>query len=342
MKSNSDTPHRKADHIRINLNEDVQSGSTTGLEKFHFVHQALPEMDLSDVDTMVIFLGKELRLPILLSSMSGGTMDGWKINQNLAKAAEVSGVAFGLGSIRAAIENDDLKSSFQVRKIAPNALVLVNLGAVQLNYGYTIEHCNRAMDMTQADGLILHLNPLQEALQPEGNSDFSHLLEKIEKICKGLKWPVIVKEVGWGISSEVARKLRDAGVAAIDVAAAGGTSWSQVEKYRIKDRNKFEVAGAFRDWGIPLVDSILQVQEAAPGIPIIASGGLKNGIDLGKSIALGATLGGFAGAILKAAVSSYEQTLDQIKIIESQLRIAMFASGMRDIEQLKHASLTMD
>lgn len=340
--SSADISKRKEDHIRINLEENVRSGLTNGLEKFHFIHQALPEMDLKDVDTTTTFLEKKLKIPILLSSMTGGTARGSIINSNLARSAEEMGVALGLGSVRAAFEDQETVNSFQVRKIAPSALILANLGAVQLNYSYTIEHCLRAMDMTQADGLILHLNPLQEALQPEGNTDFSSLLKKIEGICNLERFPVIIKEVGWGISAELAKKLGDAGVSAIDVAGAGGTSWSQVEKHRMKEKKSIQIAEAFTDWGIPLVDSLIQVREAVPQMPIIASGGLNNGVDLAKCIALGANLGGFARTILSAALTSYEETLEIIEIISTQLRIAMFSSGIKNIDQLGKTSLVMD
>ena len=333
---------RKSDHLRINLEKNVRSGISNGLEKFHFIHQALPDLDLEQVDTSVVFLKKQLKIPVIISSMTGGSSDSLLINQNLAKAAQNMGVALGLGSIRAAIEDEQLAASFQVRKFAPDAMIFANLGAVQLNYSYTIEHCIRAMDMTRADGLILHLNPLQEALQINGDTNFKNLLQKIETICKLDRWPVIVKEVGWGISAKVARQLSVAGVSAIDVSGAGGTSWSQVEKYRIRDEISRGIAEAFVDWGIPLVDSLMQVKDSVPDIPIIASGGLKTGIDLGKCIALGASLGGFAGAILPVATISAAEVEKFLKVIEGQLRIAMFSSGIKNIETLKNTSLVME
>ncbi|MFN3929561.1 MAG: type 2 isopentenyl-diphosphate Delta-isomerase, partial [Thermoflexus sp.] len=221
---------RKADHIRINLEEDVSFGQlTTGFERLRFVHRALPELDLQEVDLSTTFFGKTLKAPLLISSMTGGTEEAGRINRNLAEAAQARGIAMGLGSMRAALERPELLPTFQVRRYAPDILLFANLGAVQLNYGYTVDHCRRAVELVKADALILHLNPLQEALQPEGDTNFAGLLRKIEAVCKALPVPVVVKEVGWGISEEVARLLADAGVAAIDVAGAGGTSWSQVE-----------------------------------------------------------------------------------------------------------------
>lgn len=219
---------RKYDHIRINLEEDVLSGVSTGLDRFHFVNQALPELNLEEVNTKVKIFSKILSAPILISSLTGGSEKSAQINRILARAAQQTGVAMGLGSLRAAIDYPEQAKSYEIRKYAPDILLFANLGAVQLNYGYTMEDCKRAVELVGADGLILHLNALQEALQPEGETRFSGLLAKIEQICRSLSVPVIAKEVGWGISGEAARQLANAGVAAIDVAGAGGTSWSQV------------------------------------------------------------------------------------------------------------------
>src|SRR4030067_1967063 len=232
MKKVTPISERKSDHIRINLENDVRSGVTTGLEKYRFFHRALPEINLEDVDLGLEIFGKRLQAPILISSMTGGTQEAAKINQNLAVAAQESGIAIGVGSQRAAIEHPKLASTFQLRKFAPEILLFANLGAIQLNYGYGIQECRRAVDMIEADALILHLNSLQEAVQPEGETNFAGLLHKIEMVCRALPAPVIAKEVGWGFSVEDISLLVNAGVAAIDVAGAGGTSWSQVEMHR--------------------------------------------------------------------------------------------------------------
>ena len=241
----------------------------------------------------------------------------------------------GLGSQRAAIEDPAAVATFQVRRAAPDILLFANLGAIQLNYGYTVEHCHQAVEMTAADALCLHLNPLQEALQPEGDTRFSGLLRKIEEVCRKLSVPVIVKEVGWGISGATARRLADAGVAAIDVAGAGGTSWSQVELHRMKDPRRASIAAAFRDWGIPTAESIRQVRASVPELPVIASGGLRNGLDVAKSVALGAALAGMAGPFLRAAAGSQEAVADLIDDTVTELRIAMFAAGAVDLESLR-------
>jgi isopentenyl-diphosphate Delta-isomerase len=339
MPDNSSLPSRKADHIRINLDKDVQSGLTSGLENYHFVHKALPEMDLVHVDTSVHIFGKSLSAPIIISSMTGGTPEAAMINQNLATAAQAAGVAMGVGSQRAGIEHAELAYTFQVRKYAPTILLFANLGAVQLNYGYTVDQCRRAVDMIEADALILHLNALQEALQPEGDTHFAGLLDKIEKVCRALRVPVIAKEVGWGISADDAQRLEAAGVAAIDVAGAGGTSWSQVEMYRMKDESLARVAAAFRDWGIPTAESVIAVRKAAPGVVVFASGGLRDGIDVAKCIALGASAGGMAGPFLKAGALSSDQGLTVVNEIARQLRVCMFAAGARTVEDLQRTQL---
>ena len=233
---------RKADHIRINLEQDVKSAVTNGLESYHFSHEALPDLNFEDIDLTQRIFGKSVAAPILISSMTGGTPEAEKINLVLATAAQATGIAMGLGSQRAAIEHPELSRTFQVRRVAPDILLFANIGAVQLNYKYSVDQCRRAVDMIEADGLILHLNPLQEALQPEGDTRFKGLLKKIEHVCRNVGVPVIAKEVGWGISETTARRLAEAGVAGIDVAGAGGTSWSQVEMYRIQDPNLARVA----------------------------------------------------------------------------------------------------
>lgn len=328
---------RKADHIRINLEEDVNFRAlTTGLENYHFLHQALPEINLSQVDTSVNFLGKKLKIPLLISSMTGGTEQAKAINYTLAQAAEAAGIAMGVGSQRAALEGDPaIIQTFQIRPFAPTTVLLANLGAVQLNYGYTVDHCRRAVEMIEADALILHFNALQEAVQPEGDTNFGGLLPKIEQVCRVLPVPVIAKEVGWGFSEDTVRRLLAAGVAAIDVAGSGGTSWSQVEMYRAKTETQRKVAATFVDWGIPTAEAVLAARRANPKIPIIASGGLRDGLDLAKSIALGATMGGMAGPFLKAAVNSLEAVQEQIQIVQTELKIAMFCTGTASITALQ-------
>lgn len=333
------TARRKSDHIRINLEQDVQSHISSGLERYRFVHTALPEINLREVDPSLSLFGKSLRAPLLVSSMTGGTREAGEINRNLAIAAQQAGIAMGLGSMRAAIEHPELIETFNVRDVAPDLMLFANVGAVQLNYGFTRDDCMRLVEMVRADALILHLNPLQEALQPEGDTDWSGLLNKIEAVARNLPTPIIIKECGWGISESVARALSSAGVAAIDVAGAGGTSWSQVEMHRAQNDQQRRIAEAFAEWGIPTADSIQMAKRGAPQLPIFASGGLRNGVDGAKCIALGAQLFGLARPFLRAATISVESVSNEIAIVLGQLRTAMLCVGARDLNALSQINL---
>lgn len=338
--NNRVTERRKLDHIKINLEQNVQFPRlTTGLESYRFMHEALPELDLDEVDTHVVMFGKRLASPILISSMTGGTAEAQAINRNLAEAAQAMGIAMGLGSQRAAIEHPELVTTYTVRDIAPDILLFANVGVVQLNYGYGVDQCRRAVEMVEADALILHFNILQEAVQPEGDGNFKGLLPKIEAVCKHVGVPVIAKEVGWGFSERSARLLAGVGVAAIDVAGSGGTSWSEVEYHRAPTAFHARVARSFADWGIPTAQSIQHVRKAAPEVAVIASGGLRDGIDIAKCIALGATLGGMAGPFLKAAADSIEAVTTLAREVERQIRVAMFCAAVPDIHALRHTPL---
>ena len=341
MKKDTELVNRKSDHIQINLKRDVRSALTTGLEKYRFIHEALPELDLNRVDATLRLFGKTLSAPILISSMTGGTDRAGTINLRLAEAAQTVGVAMGVGSQRAALEHPEQAATFQVRRVAPDILLFANLGATQLNSGYALDHCRRAVDMLQADALILHLNPLQEAVQAGGDVNFAGLAKKIEGICKKLEAPVIAKEVGWGISERTARLLADCGVAAIDVAGAGGTSWSQVEMHRAPDEFTRQLAATFVGWGIPTAESIQIVRKAAPNMTVFASGGLKDGLDIAKCIALGATLGGMAGQFLKAAAVSTESAVEMMKLTKRQIEVTMFACGATSLNELRQDKLVV-
>lgn len=332
--------NRKTEHIRINLEKDVQFPRlTTGLENYRFQHHALPEIDLADVDASVSLFGKTLTAPILISSMTGGTELALTLNKRLAEAAQATGIAMGLGSQRAGIEHPELVRTYAVRDVAPDILLFANVGAVQFNYGYGAEQCQRAVDMVEADALILHFNVLQEAVQPEGDTNFAGLVDKVAEVCRAVSVPVIAKEVGWGFSTRDVRLLAEAGVAAIDVAGAGGTSWSEVEYHRAPTAFHARVAAAFADWGIPTADAIANAVEGAPDLPVIASGGLRDGIDIAKCIALGATLGGLAGPFLKAADQSTEAAIQLTRELTAELRIAMLCSGARTIAELQRTPL---
>ena len=331
------TGTRKADHIRINLEDDVSGkGITTGLEQYRFEHCALPSLDLDDVETRTSFLGHELQLPLLISSMTGGVAEGGLINRNLAIAAQACGVAMGLGSGRIALEDAAAREHFRVRAQAPDVLLLANLGAVQLNYGYDAARCHELVRVLEADALILHLNPLQEAVQPEGDTRFSGLLERIAEVCAHCPVPVVVKEVGWGMSEETVRQLRDAGVAAIDVAGAGGTSWSEVERRR-GNAWQAEVAAAFAAWGLPTAEALICARRAAPDLPLVASGGIRDGVEVAKCLALGADLVGLAAPLLKAAARSADEAERALQVLGAQLRIAMFCTNTRDLAALRRS-----
>jgi isopentenyl-diphosphate delta-isomerase len=336
MKKVTRISKRKTDHININLNEDVQSGISTGLEKYQFIHEALPEIDLLDVRTHIEIFGKNLSSPILISSMTGGSPESEIINIRLAQAAQEKKIALGVGSQRAALESPALSKSFDVRKYAPDILLFGNIGAIQLNNGYKTDDCKRAIDMIEADGLILHLNPLQEALQSGGDTNFKGLINNIETICKNISVPIIAKEVGWGISERTTRMLLNSGISAIDVAGAGGTSWSQVEMFDAESEYYRQLALTYKYWGLTTSKSILNVKNAAPDLPIFASGGLINGLDMAKCIALGASLAGSAGIFLKVATISTDRVIELIKLFQNQITISMFASGSVELSDLKN------
>ncbi len=325
---------RKAEHIRLALEERMQLRHCFW-DEWRFEHVALPEFDRDAVDTSVTFLGKELRAPLLLSCMTGGTEAADRINQNLAIAAEHCGVAVGVGSQRKALEDPAQASTFQVRDVAPTAALIGNIGAVQLNYGYGLEECQACVDMIAADGLALHLNPLQEAIQPEGQCDFSGLTDKIGTVAEGLSVPTIVKEIGCGLSADVGRVLAQRGITCLDTAGLGGTSWARIEAQRAGEPDLGEV---FAEWGVPTPDSIIAVA-GIPGVTVIGSGGIRNGLDVAKALALGADLGGAAYPFLRAAVESPERVISRIEQFVEELRIAMFCTGARTLRDLRRTRL---
>lgn len=335
----SKTGERKIEHVRLCLNEEVGSvGVTTGFERYRFRHNALPELNFDDITLRTTFLEREVRTPLLISSMTGGSEATGAINARLAEAAQRRGWALGVGSIRAAVERSELASTFYVRDKAPDIPVIANIGAVQLSYGFGMEECRRAVDIAGADFLVLHLNSLQEVFQPEGNTGFASLLSQIEKVCHTLDVPVGVKEVGWGIDGDTAARLYNAGVAFIDVAGAGGTSWSQVEKFRSTDPVRRAAAEAFADWGIPTAECIREVRAVSPQGALIGSGGLRHGVDAAKALALGADLVGFGRNLLGPAVASEEALDAALAQVELELKIAMFGIGAPDLATLRYTS----
>jgi isopentenyl-diphosphate delta-isomerase len=331
---------RKSEHLRINLEEDVGFPRlTTGLECYRFAHNALPEISLDQVDTTTAFLGKKLRIPLLISSITGGTTEAQRINFHLAEGAQEAGIAMGLGSLRAALEAPHLADTFRIRSVAPDILLFANLGAAQIKTDLGPDACQRAVDLTEADALIIHLNPLQEALQANGDTDWRGVLGSIERVCRRLEVPVVAKEVGWGISASVARRLADVGISAIDVAGSGGTSWSQVEMHRAPSERLRRLSRQFADWGIPTAESLTEVRAAVPELALIASGGLRSGIDLAKVLALGADLGGIAGPFLQAANGSARAVVALAHEIGEVLQTVMFCLGVSDIDDLQTKSV---
>ena len=321
---------RKAEHIRLALEERMQFPSHA-FARWVFDHDALPDVDFDAIDLSVEFLGKKLRAPLLLSCMTGGTDIAARINRNLAEAAESRGVALGVGSQRKALEDPSRAASFEVRSVAPTIPLLANLGAIQLNYGYGVTHCRRAVEMIGADALVLHLNALQEAIQPEGQCNFAGLLPKMAAVAAELPVPVIAKEVGSGISESTGKRLSAAGIKILDTAGVGGTSWARIEAQRADDPETGEL---FAGWGIPTPESIRQLRRI-PGLTIIGSGGLRSGVDVAKAIALGADLAGLAQPFLEAAIDSAEQVGRRIDRITHELKIAMFCLSARNVSDLK-------
>ncbi len=332
----TETNARKSDHLRICLEEDVQASTvTTGLSDVHLLHRALPEVAMDDVRLSTDVLGRRVTAPIIIEAMTGGVDTATKINARLAEAAEALGLAMGVGSQRAALEDPRLAPTFQiVRQKAPHALLIANLGAPQLRE-YSLTQVKRAIDMIEADALAVHFNPLQEAIQPEGNPHYDGLLAKMAELADAIAIPLIAKETGSGIAGEDAQRLEDAGVKAIDVAGAGGTSWAAVEACRAHDRGNRSLARigeTFRDWGLPTAVSVVEVSQSVD-VEVIASGGLRNGVDAAKAIAIGADAAGYAFHLLKPAAEGWAQ--EALEEVLQELKTTMFLVGAKSIDELK-------
>jgi isopentenyl-diphosphate Delta-isomerase len=331
------TQNRKADHLRVCLEDDVQFQITSGFERYRFTHCCLPELDRQDINLSTRFLDHSLAAPLLISSMTGGTDLAKTINYRLAAAAQQYHIAMGVGSQRVAIENPQVTSTFAVRSVAPDILLFANLGAVQLNYRYGLDECLRVVDDLEANALILHLNPLQECVQTKGDTNFRGLLAKIAVLCEKLPVPVIAKEVGNGISAAMAQKLLEAGVSAIDVAGAGGTSWARVESERAKDVKQRRLGETFANWGLPTAECVQAVRSVAPQVPLIASGGLRNGLDMAKAIALGADLAGLALPFLQAAADSEVALSELIEALLAEMTTVLFCTGNSNWQELRQS-----
>ena len=337
----SDLSRRKDDHLDIVL-DPARAGTrvASGFADLRFEHCALPELRLDDIDLRSSLLGIDLRAPFLISSMTGGAKRATAINRHLAEAAQVLGIAMGVGSQRVSLESDSHHGlTLELRRIAPDIPLLSNIGAAQLLGHGGIDLARRAVDSLEADALIVHINPLQEAVQPEGDRDWRGITQAIRRVVEGLNVPVIAKEVGAGLSASVAKALVEAGVQVIDVAGAGGTSWAAVEGERARHPADRAVAMAFADWGIPTASSLVQVRHALPDVTLIASGGIRDGVDAAKAIRLGADLVGQAAGVLRGATLSTEAVIEHFEIMIRQLRIACFCTGSADLAALRTARL---
>jgi isopentenyl-diphosphate delta-isomerase len=325
---------RKLEHLRLALDSRMQLGGPF-FDEYTFEHRALPEIDFDEIDTSVSFLGRTLSAPLLISCMTGGNDEAGRINRHLARGAEAARIAIGVGSQRKAIENPSTIESFELRPFAPSVPILSNLGAVQLNYGFGIRECRRAVKMIDADALVFHLNSLQEAIQPEGQRNFRRLLPKLGAVARELDVPVVVKEIGCGISAGTARALVAQGIHIVDTAGVGGTTWARIEAARARDSALGEV---FADWGIPTPTAIRALGDIE-GLTVIGSGGLRNGLDVAKGIALGADLAGMAYPFLRAAHESADHVVETARRTMHELKIAMFCVGVRTVAELRQARL---
>lgn len=337
----SEISRRKDEHIAIVLERDVgPSGRRNAFDDIAFVHDALPDLQMDAIDLSTEFLGRRLRLPLLISSMTGGPSRATSINRSLAEAAEQCGIALAVGSQRIALEAEGAGGLDRtLRQLAPSVPILANFGIAQLREWDGLEMARRAIDMIAADAVIVHLNPLQEAVQSGGDTDWRGLLATLSALRASLLQPIVVKEIGAGISAVVARRLCEAGISIIDVAGAGGTSWAAVEAERAETAAEREVAMAFRDWGIPTPVALREVRAACPEAVLIASGGVRDGVDVAKAIRLGATVVGQAAKILPAAIAGPEAVVGHIGIVAAQLRIACFCTGSADLVALRQAPL---
>lgn len=331
---------RKQDHIRICLEDQSQFGAlSAGFERLYFEHRAFPELALSEVDLRTEFLGKELEAPIIVSSMTGGPELGAKINRSLAEGVEASGLGLGVGSQRIALEHPETQASFEIRRYAPNALLFANFGAVQLNLGYGEAEARRAVEMIGADALYLHANPLQEAVQEGGDTDFRGLLERIGELTAKLPFPVLVKEVGAGIDPATLEALVGRGVAAVDVSGAGGTSWARVEGLRAESETARGLGETFRDWGMPTALLVAEGRRRVPDAKIIASGGLRSGLDAAKALALGADLVSIAKPVLAAALESGAAVHQVLERWKRELAVAFFCVGAKDLTEFRRKAV---
>jgi isopentenyl-diphosphate delta-isomerase len=340
-----ETEKRKADHIKICLNEKAQARkATAGFEDVQFIHRALPEIDKQKIDLSTTVFGHKFSAPLIVGAMTGGTAEATRINAVIAEAVETLQLGMGVGSQRAAIENQKLEKTFVIaRKKAPTAFLIANIGGIQLVHGYGLKEVKKAVEMIDADAVAVHLNALHEAVQPEGQTRFKRVLAKIGEIAGELDKPVIVKETGAGIAAEDAKKLEKAGVKAIDVGGTGGTSFAAVEYYRTKGQEnsvQHFLGDAFWDWGIPTVVSLAETTQTVK-IPVIASGGVRTGRDVAKALALNACLASVSQPALQAAVKGAKDTENMLSLLIEELRAVMFLVGAEKVENLAKAPIVV-
>lgn len=328
----------KEKHLRICLQQDVESDQTTGFEKFFLINNSAPEVDYNEIDTSAELMGRKISAPFVILPMTGGTELSGRVNRNLAEAAQEMGVAMAVGSQRLGIEDPSLVGSFQIRDIAPDVPLIANLGAIYLNYDYGLDECERAVEMIDADALSLYLNPMQKLFQGSREIYFKNLIDKIAHVCEHLSVPVIVKEVGFGLSSDIALSLKEAGVSLLDIAGAGGTSWVKVTRY-LNNNHLTESVSEFDGWGIPTADALVAVKDAVEDIPIIASGGIRSGVDIAKALALGADFAGMALPLLSSAMESSNAVKKKIQSVKEDLRFAMFGCDTANLGQLKSRTI---
>lgn len=336
---------RKAEHIRISLNRNVQARKvTSGFQAIHFIHKALPEIDKQKIDLSTTFLNHKFAAPLIVGAITGGTVEATKINATVAQAVEELGLGMGVGSQRAAIEDRKLEKTFSIaRKKAPTAFLIANIGAVQLIHGYGLKEVKKAIKIIEADAIAIHLNPLQEAVQKEGQINFKGVLEKISEIAKELNVPVIAKETGAGIAAEEARKLEAVGVRGIDISGAGGTSFAAVEYYRTKGQEtglQRRLGTVFWDWGLPTAISLIEVSQTV-SIPVIASGGIRSGVEMAKALALGASLTSLSQPVLQTAVKGVKETKNVLSLLIEELRNSMFLVGANSVKALQKTPIVV-
>lgn len=328
---------RKNQHIEICRHQDVESSDRfTGFQRVQFIPEAFPELSFDDLETKQEFLGRQFDFPILITGMTGGVDKGTEINRRLALAAQEFNIPMGIGSQRVALDNPEYADIFSVKKHAPNLFVIGNLGFAQLKQDNYLELCQRAIDMVSADALAIHVNVLQEAVQMEGDRDFGRILERLNHVCDRLDTPIMVKEVGCGIAPNTAQRLLETGISAMDVGGRGGTSWGYIEGLRSASQDTMALADTYRDWGIPTAYSLVAVREAAPHLPIVATGGIRDGLTIAKASALGATMAGIGLPLLRAAMKSEEEVQNCLSLLVRGLKVAMIGTGSRSLQDLKH------